>query len=227
MPGRSYPVSSQTLARWKAVASGLDTQVAPGTALTGDGLSTTSREMKRTTLEDLLRSPLRIGLSKTRNIHFEYSKAFIDPINTVVVVLHSPFLVVLAVALPAVYGGVHLSAWNFDFPTPMEHLLWKSACLIIIGAVPAVVGAAAIIFFTLLVFCLDTATGSDALAGTHTSALLGDLVEVVCYKICGLMVLLLYGCARVYIVVESSISIRAVPIGVYYTPSWLQMIPHA
>jgi hypothetical protein len=149
MHGRSYPVSSQTLARWKAVASGLDTQVAPGTALTGDGLSTTSREMKRTTLEDLLRSPLGIGLSKTRNIHFEYSKAFIDPITTVVVVLHSPFLVVLAVALPAVYGGVHLSAWNFDFPTPMEHLLWKSACLIIIGAVPAVVGAAAITFFHL------------------------------------------------------------------------------
>ena len=36
----------------------------------------------------------------------------------------------------------------------------------------------------------------------------------------------LYIAARLYIVVESLISLRHVPIGVYWTPPWLQMIPH-
>ena len=47
------------------------------------------------------------------------------------------------------------------------------------------------------------------------------------YKAFCMLVLVVYSCARLYIVVESFISLRKVPIGVYYTPSWLQMIPHA
>jgi hypothetical protein len=47
------------------------------------------------------------------------------------------------------------------------------------------------------------------------------------YLALGILVLVAYGCARLYIVIESFLSLRRVPIGVYYTPSWLQMVPHA
>ena len=47
-----------------------------------------------------------------------------------------PLFVVLAFALPILYGGVHLPAWNFEFPTATEHLWWKVAWFIIIGTVP-------------------------------------------------------------------------------------------
>ena len=47
------------------------------------------------------------------------------------------------------------------------------------------------------------------------------------YRAFCINVLVVYSGARLYIVVESFISLRKVPIGVYYTPSWLQMIPHA
>lgn len=41
----------------------------------------------------------------------------------------------------------------------------------------------------------------------------------------GPFVLLFIG-ARGYIVVESFLSLRRSPIGVFLTPSWLQMLPH-
>lgn len=36
-----------------------------------------------------------------------------------------PGLLVLAMVMPVVYGGVHLSVWNFEFPTAVEGLIWK------------------------------------------------------------------------------------------------------
>jgi hypothetical protein len=41
-----------------------------------------------------------------------------------------------------------------------------------------------------------------------------------------LLLFLVGALGRIYLVVESFISLRSVPIGVYWTPSWLQMIPH-
>ena len=35
-----------------------------------------------------------------------------------------------------------------------------------------------------------------------------------------------YGLSRGFLVIDSFISLRALPIGAYWTPSWLQMIPH-
>ncbi|CZR53645.1 uncharacterized protein PAC_03525 [Phialocephala subalpina] len=42
--------------------------------------------------------------------------------------LDDSILLVLSVLLPALYAGVHLSAWNFGFPSRMESLLWKISC---------------------------------------------------------------------------------------------------
>ena len=47
-----------------------------------------------------------------------------------------PWLSILAVVLPAIYGGIHMSAWNFQFPTNQEHLLWRISCLTILGSFP-------------------------------------------------------------------------------------------
>jgi hypothetical protein len=39
--------------------------------------------------------------------------------------LDFPVLLALAIALPAAYGGVHLLAWNFEFASHIEEVLWK------------------------------------------------------------------------------------------------------
>jgi hypothetical protein len=46
-------------------------------------------------------------------------------------------LYVLAV-FTAAFGGIHVIAWNFEFPTPLEKLLWRTASLISVGLPPLV-----------------------------------------------------------------------------------------
>ena len=48
----------------------------------------------------------------------------------------SNVLLILLVALPLVYGGIHLTAWNFQFASQAEHLLWKIASIDIMGTIP-------------------------------------------------------------------------------------------
>ncbi len=103
--------------------------------------------------------------------------------------------------LPLAYGGVHLCAWNFEFPTAMESLLWKISGIIIAGIFFAWVAV-----FTIVDLLLKP---EEHLAWIWM--VLTIILSIVC---------------RVYIVIEAYISLRAVPIGVYWTPAWIQMIPH-
>ena len=102
--------------------------------------------------------------------------------------------------LPLAYGGVHLSAWNFEFPTAIESLLWKLSAIIIAISFPT--------WLTITAF-LETLTRWHKF--NDYLFVLSAVVSMVC---------------RVYIVIEAYVSLRAVPIGVYWTPAWIQMIPH-
>ena len=46
-------------------------------------------------------------------------------------------LLILLTSLSMVYGGIHLSAWNFDFPSELELLLWRIAAFSIMAGFPA------------------------------------------------------------------------------------------
>lgn len=124
-----------------------------------------------------------------------------------------PRFIALAILLPVVYGGIHLTAWDFTFPTDIEHLLWKAACLYIIVTFPLVVCIA--LLGVLILNHLDIPQYSS-------TASMGDSL----YYSIGVILLIGYIFARFYIVLEALISLRKAPIGVYWTPAWLQMIPH-
>ncbi|KAM0427918.1 hypothetical protein ACHAPT_007378 [Fusarium lateritium] len=47
-----------------------------------------------------------------------------------------PWLVALALFLSGLYGGVHLSAWKWEFPSQAEEILWKVSCLYIAAVLP-------------------------------------------------------------------------------------------
>lgn len=100
----------------------------------------------------------------------------------------------------AVYAGIHMSAWNATFPTNFELQAWR-ACCIFLAAGPVIAGFGNFIFLV--------SRGSlpfNAILKIH---------------------IFFHYCAKVFIVVESFISLRLVPIGVYWTPMWLLTIPHA
>ncbi|KAK3941434.1 hypothetical protein QBC46DRAFT_286216 [Diplogelasinospora grovesii] len=150
-------------------------------------------------------------LSRPNNVDFGYSDAALNLLGLMSFMQFDPGLLVLMLLLPAMYGGVHLSAWSFEFPTPQEHLIWKVACLIIATTLPVLV-CLGFFFHQLLVLRLVP--------------FVNDIPKRI-YPWLSLAALILYGAARIYIIVESFISLRSVPIGVYWTPAWLQMIPHA
>ncbi|KAK4222246.1 hypothetical protein QBC38DRAFT_490295 [Podospora fimiseda] len=123
-------------------------------------------------------------------------------------------LVPLAVILQILYGGIHLSAWNYEFPTATEELLWKLACIFIAAACPVMTIIAS--FFIYTIYRTDTFRCHGCILALFM--VFGFFLFV--------FLLLAVFAARMYIVIESFISLRSVPIGVYWTPSWIQMIPH-
>ena len=38
----------------------------------------------------------------------------------------------MLILLPLLYGGIHLGAWEYDFPSKVEDVLWRIACLTVI-----------------------------------------------------------------------------------------------
>jgi hypothetical protein len=132
-------------------------------------------------------------------------------VNANIILRKNPLLLALLLALPAVYGGIHLTAWDLEFPSDMERLMWKIACLDIITTMIGIVGIS-YVFILIKNRWFHPSNAMD---------LVGEIVAL-----CMLVSLVIYALCRMFLVVESFISLRKVPIGVYWTPSWLQMIPH-
>ncbi len=108
----------------------------------------------------------------------------------------------LILILTIAYGGTHMIAWNYSFPSVVERLLWKSSCI-------------TLMLFVLLCRYALTPTPS---ALNIVSCLTGSALTIVIFTACAF--------ARVFIVVESFISLRSVPIGVYATIPWANYVPH-
>ena len=115
-------------------------------------------------------------------------------------------IIVLGI-LTAAYGGLHASAWNGNFPTTMEGNLWKISALVIAGT--GVVFA----LYMIVVECLDFA-----------QAEFKDKFEA--FIMIFWVPFLAYVSGRLFLIVEAFISLRALPLAAYDTPSWTQFIPH-
>jgi hypothetical protein len=117
---------------------------------------------------------------------------------------------IMLLTVCAAYGGVHLAAWNFEFPTESEKVMWRVACIV------AMVGT---------------------FGSWHIRGLFIDYAEY--YRNKGLLAMLkesnartaarmiftgtigvVFALARIVITVESFVSLRKVPAGVYATVQW-------
>ena len=129
-------------------------------------------------------------------------------------IIGKELFLVLLVILPLVYGGIHLATWNFHFASKTEHLLWKIACIDIMGTIPA----GALYYLGVSLFTLLGSKGDidneNRISGVFQ-----------CWAFF-LPLSTAYALARLYIVVESFISLRHVPIGSYAAVPWVQDIPH-
>jgi hypothetical protein len=129
------------------------------------------------------------------------------------------------------YGAIHIAAWSFYFPTLAERILWclSSAYLMLGAAVWLIVNLVddfrgTLIRETIFMYCCGWHLGEKEgyMSRWYKMPLpyyYMTLIAVWSYAIS-------YCFCRGYLVVESFVSIRLVPEGVYRTPQWSQMFPH-
>ena len=127
---------------------------------------------------------------------------------------------VAALSVCMFYGAMHATAWAFDFPTPIERLLWRIACIDTIAGVISLLAV-----FSVVVFHHEH--GFQLLLKSFFTrepgvlALLYRLVILV-----GLFNFPFFILSRIYIITETFISLRHVQLGVYETLQWTDYIPH-
>ncbi|GJJ06817.1 hypothetical protein Clacol_001013 [Clathrus columnatus] len=106
----------------------------------------------------------------------------------------------------AVFGGIHLFAWNYEFPTQVELWLWRVSALIIVG-IP--------LMFFLSILGFDTV--DDRSRRSFVFSITKYFLSVI---------VLLYIIARLAILILAIISLRKLPVGTLSGVSWLNFIPH-
>ncbi|KAK0723444.1 hypothetical protein B0T26DRAFT_641902, partial [Lasiosphaeria miniovina] len=122
-------------------------------------------------------------------------------------------------------SGIHASAWNDEFPSAIEHLLWKVSCIYL-----PCYGILAMVIITaihrsskkdMFVFRLrDIGRALSPYLGVFKPFLFGPGAFFL-----GSLTLGFVG-ARVYFVVESFLALRNNPRAAYDTPNWTQYLPH-
>jgi len=131
--------------------------------------------------------------------------------------MHSRVNLLLVLLLPAIYGGVHLTALRYEFPTPIESKLWATSCYIIMLGLLCACGAGIFSAASLEKLCSRWPSVQDGI--------FGKVVGIALYAFLALA-LPIYAASRFFIIIESFLSIRSLPVGVYWIPAWLQMFPH-
>ncbi|KAL9065499.1 MAG: hypothetical protein Q9161_008204 [Pseudevernia consocians] len=106
------------------------------------------------------------------------------------------------------FGTIHFIAWNFDFPTPVERILWRLSCCVIIS-IPLL--STAIYFMTLHNARRDSETD------IKTNALLRPFTA---------MCVVLYLLARLYLMTEVFRSLAYAPPSTFQEIDWPSAIPH-
>ncbi|KIW23015.1 uncharacterized protein PV07_11249 [Cladophialophora immunda] len=127
--------------------------------------------------------------------------------------------------ISCVYGSVHLALWDQEFPTPAERMLWRISAAVV--AVP--------IAIPVLRWCwrLPGDRTPPLTFWWECPAFIPKRVWQFLARVDdGIMILLMsafalfYLFSRCYLVVESFLSLRRVPVGVYKTVDWSRYIPH-
>ena len=116
------------------------------------------------------------------------------------------------ILLPLIYGGVHLTAWDFEFPSPAEGYLWKICSICIMSLAPVTFLTLAPVQFISAMMRRSGEHPADRGRWVSIGITLGSLI--------------LFTFSRVYLVIESFISLRDLPLGAFAATPWLQAIPH-
>ncbi|TFK61781.1 hypothetical protein BDN72DRAFT_429304 [Pluteus cervinus] len=117
-----------------------------------------------------------------------------------------------------IFAGIHFIAWNSDFPTHVELLLWRSSSLVVF-VVPFLVG-----LLGLLLNDFDF-NGNDAWRFRGMGAVRETVLKATRWALYRLGPIL-YILARVSLIIQAFISLRDLQPEVFKNVAWTSYIPH-
>jgi hypothetical protein len=135
--------------------------------------------------------------------------------------LLSPLVIFIALLLKGMYGGVHIVAWRWSFPSYPEEIMWKSSCFLIMFKVPTI-----LLFFLLVGLLEKMQEYMTAWTISNSTSWDGYGLLDIFYVTIVFILALAYYFARVFIIVESFISLRRASVGVFVSPGWVELFPH-
>ncbi len=109
---------------------------------------------------------------------------------------------------PALFGAIHVAAWNISFLSTVEQWLWRGSALYC-----CIAG----IIYTLIVFLPSF---------TEDRSWISEDVEFVIDNAAFFIICSIYIIARLYMIVEVFLSLRALPQSAYEEVQWSSFIPH-
>jgi hypothetical protein len=119
--------------------------------------------------------------------------------------------------LTILYGGVHATSWNGQFPSYVEQTMWRLASSVVAGG-----GVSILVSSKVQDLCdyLKRKTARRKYFSVVSTAFkfVVDMIFAV--------IILLYCSARLFLVTEAFISLRSPPVGVYDTVDWINFLPH-
>jgi hypothetical protein len=115
----------------------------------------------------------------------------------------------LGLLLSTAFAGVHCAAWSYSFATVTEKYLWRISAILL--------GANAVIFVIILAILARLHENQ----GSSPNKLLECMLVALIYVLCGSYLL-----ARIFLWVETFISFRSAPRGMYEAVNWTQYIGH-
>ncbi|KIJ63525.1 hypothetical protein HYDPIDRAFT_133946 [Hydnomerulius pinastri MD-312] len=115
---------------------------------------------------------------------------------------------IVALFAATVFGGIHMVAWSYAFPSSTETFIWRFSATTIV-AIP---------FFLALMLMMGVVTS------TNENFMLGCLTFFM-YAFC-LPVCFLYITARLLLLITSFTTLQSLPPEAYQTVQWTLFIPH-
>jgi hypothetical protein len=141
-------------------------------------------------------------------------------------------ILVAMILIPAAYGGIHWAAIGEMFPSKVELILWKSSCIVLLGSAAVCLVVLAIQFLLLpyLEYRLNIMFEKNFTRYEFWDALMPPAIALSKkIRVVGIVIIgPVYVAARLFLVIESFISLRHVPDGVYQTPdiNFFNYVPH-
>ncbi len=124
----------------------------------------------------------------------------------------------------SILGSIHCVAWNFEFPTPTERLLWRVASVLTTALpFPLFVWALGIIAWRMIKKLITGKAIRRRREGIPFNSAEGARLFL---ALSGFLAALVYVFARFFLLFEIFRSLFFLPPGAFRTPTWFASLPH-